>query len=900
MPNSTSKTPPLADGSPLKIVRPESLAKHFDSSEAEDRWDARWQETQIYRWNPERSREETFVVDTPPPTASGSLHVGHVFSYTQADVMVRFKRMSGMNIFYPMGWDDNGLPTERRVQNFYHVRCDPETPYESGLELSEASAKDRKKPARLISRPNFIEICYELINADEEYFRALWRRLGLSVDWTQEYQTIDDHCRTIAQRSFRDLWEKGLVYSSEAPTMWDVDFQTAVAQAEAEDKPQPGAYHHIEFGVDGEETSFVIATTRPELLPACVGVTAHPDDERYKGLFGKKALTPLFHAPVPIFSSEMADPDKGSGILMVCTFGDSTDVEWWRKEGLELRQLVGRNGRLVDVEFGQGVFESTQPERANQYYAELKGKNVNQAQKRIVELLRDPAGSATGNGAPLQGEPESIEHPVKFYEKGDRPLEYLPTRQWFARLMDQKAELVKKGEEIHWHPPFMAARFRDWTENLGLDWCLSRQRYFGVPIPVWYSLDGEGEPDYGRPLVADLHDMPVDPTVDVPAGFTEDQRGAPNGFTADPDVFDTWFTSSLTPQISSHWGLDEERHQKLFPADVRPQAHDIIRTWAFYTVAKAHLHEGALPWHNVMVSGWILDPDRKKMSKSKGNVTTPLPLLEQYGADAGRYWAASARLGSDTAFDEKVWKIGKRLVTKLFNAGKFVLSQEAEARPISNELDRAFVFRLRELVEDCTRNFEGYGYAHSLQVTETFFWTHFTDTYLELAKSRARAFQDGAQGAEALESGSAVASLRLGLSVLLRLFAPVLPYITEEVWSWVFAGETGHLSIHTAPWPGQDDFVDVLAPANPESFELALAAHAVINKAKADAEVSMGRAVEQMAFVANAKTHARLAPVVRDVMAAARCAGFESVEDSGIEDGAFEVRDAIFAPKPQK
>ncbi|MCS5637579.1 MAG: valine--tRNA ligase, partial [Myxococcota bacterium] len=778
-----------------------AMPKHFDAPEAEARWDAEWQASGVYRWDPERSRAETYVVDTPPPTASGSLHVGHVFSYTQADVMVRFKRMCGMNIFYPMGWDDNGLPTERRVQNYYHVRCDPNTPYEAGLEVEEASAKTRKKPARLVSRPNFIEICYGLINEDEEHFRGLFRRLGLSVDWSQEYQTIDEHCRLTAQTSFLDLWQKGLVYSSEAPTMWDVDFQTAVAQAEAEDRSMPGAYHHIEFGVEESEASFVIATTRPELLAACVGVTAHPEDDRYKKFFGKRAITPLFKAPVPIFPSELADPEKGTGVLMVCTFGDATDVQWWRDEGLALRQVVGRNGRMLPVEFGSEGFPSLDPGEANRYYAELAGKNVKQAQKRIVELLGEPQGSATGSGPPLQSDPEPIEHPVKFYERGERPLEHLPTRQWFARLMDQKEALLAKGEEVEWHPPFMRARFRDWTENLGLDWCLSRQRYFGVPIPVWYPLDAEGEPDYDRVIVAEADALPIDPTVDLPPGYEASQRGEANGFAGDPDIFDTWFTSSLSPQISSHWAGDADRHAKLFPADVRPQAHDIIRTWAFYTIAKALLHEDTIPWKNAMISGWILDPDRKKMSKSKGNVMTPLPLLEQYTADAGRYWAASARLGSDTAFDEKVWKIGKRLVTKIFNAGKFVLAQTGEAHPISAELDRAFVAKLSELAQASRREYEAYNYAHSLQETESFFWTHFTDTYLELVKARARLHADGATGSDLAASGSAVASLRLGLSVLLRLFAPVLPYISEEVWSWSFAEESGEASIHRAPWP---------------------------------------------------------------------------------------------------
>jgi len=458
---------------------------------------------------------------------------------------------------------------------------------------------------------------------------------------------------------------------------------------------------------------------------------------------------------------------------------------------------------------------------------------------------------------------------------------------------------LQKGAEVAWHPPFMQARFRDWTENLGLDWCLSRQRYFGVPIPVWYPLDVDGQRDFANPIVAETSQLPVDPTVDVPEGYTEEQRGQAGGFDGDPDIFDTWFTSSMTPQISSHWASDAERHAKLFPADVRPQGHDIIRTWAFYTIAKALLHEDSVPWHNAMISGWILDPDRKKMSKSKGNVMTPLPLLEKYTADGGRYWAASARLGSDTAFDEKVWKIGKRLVTKIFNAGKFVLSQPGELHPITCELDRAFVAKLRTLAETCGDHFETYDYAHALMETESFFWTRFTDTYLELAKVRARQFADGATGAEAADSGSAVAALRLGLSVLLRLFAPVLPYITEEVWSWAFAQESGHRSIHTAPWPGPADFDAIAEPADPASFDLAVAAHAAINKAKADAEVSMGREVEDLLLLANPNTLAKLAPVLDDVLAAARCHAHRTAEEAALEDAVFEVREARFAPKPE-
>ena len=890
----------------LRTIDPQAMAKHFDASEAEARWHAVWQERGLYRYDPGPSRDETFVVDTPPPTVSGSLHVGHVFSYTQTDVIVRYKRMRGFNIYYPIGWDDNGLPTERRVQNLFHVRCDPSLPYEEGLEVEEASSKQRKQPARLVSRRNFIELCHRVTEKDEVAFKELWTRVGLSVDWGQEYATIDDHCRRTAQRSFLDLFEKGQVYSSYAPTMWDVDFQTAVAQAEVEDKPKPGAYHHLEFAVEGESgsgdgKSFVIATTRPELLPACVGVTAHPADERYQGLFGRRAITPLFRAPVPIFPSELADPEKGTGILMVCTFGDQTDVQWWREQELATRVLIGRNGRMREVVFGEGAFESLEPEAANRYYAEIAGKNVKQAQKRIVELLGEIEGSATGSRPPMVRPPEEIEHSVKFYERGERPLEFIPTRQWFCRLLDRKEELLAKGEEVSWLPPFMHARYRDWTENLSIDWNVSRQRYFGVAIPIWYPLDGDGERDWEHPIVAAPEQLPVDPMTDPPPGHEESQRGKPGGFEGENDVFDTWFTSSMTPQIGSHWGADPERHAKLFPADLRPQSHEIIRTWAFYTIAKALLHEDRIPWRHVAISGWILDPDRKKMSKSKGNVVTPMHLLDQYGTDSVRYWAASARLGVDTAFDESVFKIGKRLVTKIFNASKFVLQQPVDPggtpHAIGEELDRAFVAELRTLVESATEALEAFDYARALQETESFFWAHFTDTYLELAKPRARGFADGVSGAEAAPAGSAIAALRLGLSVLLRLLAPVLPYITEEAWSWVFAEETGHASIHTAPWPLPQDFDDVAAPDSERSFGLAVAAHTAINKAKADAEVGMGREVERLTLVGRDDDLHAAGDALDDVFAATRCREHSVMADEAVEEGTFEVRDARFVPK---
>ncbi len=870
----------------IRSIDPSRLPKHFDAAAAEVRWQEAWDRLGVHAYDPGRDRAETFVVDTPPPTVSGSLHVGHVFSYTQTDVIARYQRMRGRNVFYPMGWDDNGLPTERRVQNHFHVRCDPKAPSVPGLRLEPPTAAELKGPPRVVSRPDFIELCLQLTREDEEVFKALWRRIGLSVDWREEYSTIDARCRQLAQLSFRDLWEKGHVYSVEAPTMWDVDFQTAVAQAEVDDRPTRGAFHNVAFGIEAQDGGFVVATTRPELLAACVGVTAHPDDARYRPLFGKRAVTPIFRVPVPIFPSELADPEKGTGILMVCTFGDATDVGWWREHGLPLRQVVGRNGRLVSVTFGTPGWESLDPERANAAYRTIAGKTVSGARQAIVELLRDPAHAASGREAPLRGEPQPVEHAVKYYERGDRPLEFVTSRQWFVRILDKKDQILGMGDAIRWHPDFMRLRFRNWTENLNVDWCISRQRFFGPPFPVWYRLDAQGAPDYANPIVADQETLPVDPTVDVPPGYTADRRDQPGGFTAETDVYDTWFTSSLTPQISSGWLLDPARHRKLFPADLRPQSHEIIRTWAFYTIVKALLHEHTVPWRHVAVSGWILDPDRKKMSKSKGNVVTPMHLIEQYGADGLRYWAASARLGTDTAFDEKVLKVGRRLVTKLFNAGKFVLGQAGDVAPITVELDRAFVHRLRALVERVTALLEDFEYAQALAETESFFWHDFTDTFLELVKVRAR---------EA-DSGSAIAALRLGLSVLLRLFAPTLPYITEEVWSWAFADETGQPSIHRAPWPGPDDFAGVQVPADPGCFDVAVACLTAINKAKSEGGVSVGRPVARVTLAANPATLAYLEPVLDDVLASARVSRHALEPRAALADGAVEVGDITFAP----
>ena len=788
----------------------------------EQKWGASWDSSKTYSFDKSAPKSQIFSIDTPPPTVSGSLHVGHVFSYTHTDLIARYQRMIGKEVYYPMGWDDNGLPTERRVQNFYGVRCDPSLAYVNDFKppFEGGDGKSSKAADQVpISRRNFIELCERLTLEDEKHFEALWRQLGLSIDWSQTYQTISPDAQAVSQKAFLKNLSRGEAYQAMAPTLWDVTFRTAVAQAELEDRDQPGAYHRI--GFDGPEGKIFIETTRPELIPACVALVAHPDDERYQKFFGKSATTPLFGVEVPVVAHRLAQKDKGSGIAMICTFGDVTDVIWWRELDLPNRAILGWDGRILSE-----APDVIQDAKALGVFSELAGKTVFSARQRIVELLIESGD--------MVGEAKPITHPVKFFEKGDKPLEIVSTRQWYLRnggrdeaLRDQ---LIALGKDLKFHPDFMRVRFENWVNGLTGDWLVSRQRFFGVPIPVWYTLDADGNPDYDKIITPPESALPVDPTSQCPEGFTEDQRGKPKGFIGEVDILDTWATSSLTPQLAGGWISDPEKYAKVFPFTLRPQGQDIIRTWLFSTVLRSFQEEKQLPWSDAALSGWILDPDRKKMSKSKGNVVVPNDLLDEHGSDAVRYWAAAARLGTDAAFDIGQMKVGRRLAIKVLNAAKFVLSFELAGNKVevTQAIDKAMLAALAEVVTGATKAFESYDHTKALELTESFFW-NFTDDYLELVKERAYG-----QNTDPAGQASAVSALRIALLAITKLLAPFIPFATEEAWSWWQEG-----SVHRSVWPISDDLSAISGNQSASLMTLASQALIGIRKAKSDEKLSM-------------------------------------------------------------
>jgi valyl-tRNA synthetase len=742
-----------------------------------------WQENGTYHFQPD-SDEPIYTIDTPPPTVSGKLHMGHIYSYSHADFLARFWRMNGRNVLYPMGYDDNGLPTERLVERRLNIR------------------------AAEVGRQTFIKKCLEISKDAEKDYETLWKRLGLSIDWRYTYRTIDDKSRKLSQLSFIDLYEKGLAYRKRSPTIWCPECGTAIAQAELNDMDRSSEFVTLKFQLD-DGTAMPIATTRPELLPACVAVFVHPDDSRYKQLLGRQARVPIFDQAVPILEDSEADPEKGTGAVMCCTFGDTTDVAWWFKYDLELVEVVGRDGMMTGA---AGAFE---------------GLALEEARLAIKDALKV--------GDYLLGR-EPTEQSIRVHERCDTPVEYVVASQWFIRVLEYKEQLIDAASKVSWYPAHMQTRFRQWVENLNWDWCISRQRYFGVTFPVWYCRD------CGEVQIAERSELPVDPTDATPSSHCS---CGGSHFNPEEDVMDTWATSSLTPQLVAWWlGQSGFDGQTFVPISVRPQAHDIIRTWAFYSIVKAYHHFGEIPWHEAAISGWGLAAQGAgKISKSRGGgPAPPLEMLDQYSADAVRYWAASTALGKDAIINDEKIMAGSKLITKLWNvarfSSRFIATESLQVTPPTlSAADRWILSRLQKLISRVTESFVKYDYAAAKNETEVFFWNDLADNYLEMAKRRLYDESDSGRI-------GAVFTLHYALLSTLKLFAPFLPHVTEEIFSQLYAGEDGFSSLHRSPWPVvQEEFIDEQAE---ETGAILVLIATAVRRYKSKAGLSLGTELSRL------------------------------------------------------
>jgi valyl-tRNA synthetase len=800
-----------------------SLPKHYDAKAAEAKWMAHWQQSGLLHFRAD-SPAPIYSIDTPPPTVSGSLHIGHLFSYTHADAIARYRRMRGDNVFYPMGFDDNGLPTERLAEKHLGIRPNEIAPDEFRLQCAQVSQEA------------------------EAEFRAIWDRIGLSVDWSLLYTTMDQRSWRMAQRSFLDLFRQGRIYRQEAPTLWCPECRTAIAQAEAEDAEATTQMTTLRFALDnGEELP--IATTRPELLPACVAIFVHPADPRWPRLAERQAIVPLFGQSVPILSDEKVDREKGTGVVMCCTFGDTTDIAWWSEHGLPHKKAIGGDGRMTTAA------------------DTLAGMTSTQARRATLEKLRD--------GGFIAGQ-RSLSHAFNIHERCGTPLEFLMTPQWFVRILDMKDRLLAAGREITWHPAHMQKRYEHWIENLRWDWCISRQRLYGVPFPLWHCQA------CGDVILPREEDLPSDPRQSCPkvpcSCGSRETRG-------EMSVLDTWFTSSLTPQINSGWGETDDRTRRLIPMSLRPQAHDIIRTWAFYTIVKSLLHLDKLPWLEILISGHAVSPsaeakgERKpkwqKISKSKSGASDLPSLIDRESADAIRYWACCTRAGRDTLCRPEDFVAGRRLATKLYNATRFAADRLHDfARPAAEllTLDRWLLSKLACAAEEATAAFEAHDFVSAKETAERFFWNILADNYIEMAKGRL-------YGTEIAPRHSAQTVLYTAMLSVLRLLAPITPFITEELYQFCFAHRASWPSIHAAPWPHTEPgWRDPIAD---RAGDLAVTILEIIRRHKTETKLSAGTEIGTVRVALTGTEVPRLEELLGDLASAARAKAVELVSEAG-------------------
>lgn len=758
----------------------------YNPSEAEPKWQKFWDENGVYKFDP-KAKGEIFSIDTPPPTVSGKMHLGHSFSYSQQDFIARYKKMKGFNVFYPFGTDDNGLPTKLLIE------------------------KEKKVKAADMGRKDFVQLCLKVLKDElRPKYIADWKRIGMSCDFEMFYTTINDHCQRISQKSFLDLYKIGREYRTEAPAMYCPKCQTAISQVECEDKELSSFFNDVVFKVDGKD--LIIATTRPELLPACAAVFYHPDDKRYQKYKGKNAKVPLFDFEVPILEDPKADPEKGTGIVMCCTFGDSTDAEWQKAHHLPIKEAINKQGKMTKI---SGKYE---------------GMSIETARKMIIDDMKDKR---------LLISQKPIKHAVNVHERCGTPIEFVHSKQWFIKYLDLKEDMLKWGKELNWFPGHMRNRYENWVKGLQWDWCISRQLPFGIPFPVWYCKDCD------EVITADEKNLPVDPVEDKPPVDKCPKCGS-SEFIPEKDIINTWATSSLTPQIAA--ALVPDMYDKIYPMSLRPQAHDIISFWLFNTVVKSRIHNKINPWKDVVISGWALDPHGKKMSKSKGNVVSPQVMIEKYSADCLRFWAAGSKLGDDLPFQEKDFVTGQKIITKLWNAAKFAAMHledyNHEEEVELEEYDRAVLSKLNVMIENCTKYFDNYEYSKTKNDVEAFFWQNICDYYLEIAKDRL--YNPDKRGK--MQRKSAQYTLyRLILSTI-KMFAPIMPYITEEIYQLYFKKNEKAESVHLSGWPSADK---TLIDSNAEFIgDLVNSAVEYVRRAKSEQNISLKEPIKRIVIEA--------------------------------------------------